>query len=88
MTSFQSDCAASPTFVAQMFCVAALATAGFMLVTAPQLGPMAPLVIALGLYLGFFAVVIELGLGARALYSTCMRSIDRRGAPSKTRTAS
>lgn len=65
-------------YVAHVFVVAALSTAAFMLVTAVELGPMGPLVIAEGLYLAAFSLVIELGLAARVALIAAKRAISRR----------
>ncbi|WP_152754285.1 hypothetical protein [Burkholderia cepacia] len=51
-----------------------LATAGFIIFTAGDLGPMAPLVIAIAFYLVFAAVAAEVALGV----TTVTRSIARR----------
>lgn len=48
--------------LAHVLAIAALATAGCVLLTAADLGPYAPLLIALGLYLALFALLVELGL--------------------------
>jgi hypothetical protein len=60
-----------------VFVVAALSTAAFMMMTAVELGPMGPLVIAEALYLAAFAVVIELGLATRRVFASAMRAIGR-----------
>lgn len=69
---------ATAVYVAHVFVAAALATAGFMLMTAPELGPMAPLVIAQALYVGAFALAVELGLAARAVAVAAAKAIQRR----------
>lgn len=51
-----------------------LATAAFIIFTAGDLGPMAPLVIAVAFYLVFAAVAAEVALGV----ATVSRSIARR----------
>ncbi|MBN3506385.1 hypothetical protein [Burkholderia cenocepacia] len=51
-----------------------LATAAFIIFTAGDLGPMAPLVIAVAFYLVFAAVAAEVALGV----ATVTRSIARR----------
>ena len=71
---------ASAVYVAHTFVVAALSTAAFMMMTAVELGPMGPLVIAEALYLAAFALVIELGLAARAALSAAKRVVSRRAA--------
>jgi hypothetical protein len=65
-------------YVAHVFVVASLLTAAFMLSTATELGPMGPLVIAEAFYLAGFALVVELGLAARAAFSVALRAIERR----------
>lgn len=69
---------ASAVHVAHVFVVAALSTAAFMMMTAVELGPMAPLVIAEGLYLATFALAIELGLAMRVALIAAKRAISRR----------
>jgi hypothetical protein len=67
-------------YVAHVFVIAALLTSAFMLTTATELGPMGPLVIAEALYFAAFAVVVELGLAARAAFTVALRAIERRRA--------
>lgn len=67
MSAARQTAACTAIYVAQTFVVAALLTAAFMLLTATELGPMGPLVIALALYLGAFAFLIEVGLAAKLL---------------------
>ncbi len=78
MSSTQLNQGATRVFLAHLFVVASLMTSGFMLSTATELGPMAPLVIAEGFYLAGFALVIEVGLAARALGETALRALARR----------
>jgi len=54
--------------------ISLLATAAFIILTAGDLGPMAPLVIAIAFYLVFAAVTAEIALGV----TTMTRSIARR----------
>ena len=68
----------SAVYVAHVFVVAALSTAAFMMMTAVELGPLGPLVIAEALYLAAFAVLIELGLATRVVLASAMRAIGRR----------
>ncbi|RQQ88688.1 hypothetical protein DF134_19090 [Burkholderia stagnalis] len=58
--------------------VSLVATAGFIMFTAGDLGPMAPLVIATAFYLIFAAVAAELTLGAVAAIRTLARRALRR----------
>ena len=78
MTSHQPVSSGTSIYVAHVFVVAALLTAAFMLTTAAELGPMGPLVIAEALYLAAFALVVELGLAARAGFTAALRVIQRR----------
>ena len=78
MTAAMPKDNATPTYVAHTLVVAALSTAAFMLLTAVELGPMGPLVIAEALYLAAFALVIELGLAARVAILTAKRVLARR----------
>lgn len=55
-----------------------LATAAFILFTAGDLGPMAPLVIAIAFYLVFAAVAAELALGLTAMTRSIARRTIRR----------
>ena len=66
--------------VAHVFVVAALATAAFMLSTAAELGPMGPLIIAEGFYLGAFAGLVELALAIRSALKMIARRAERRPA--------
>ena len=72
---------ASSLWLVHVFVVAAWFTAGFMLTTAAELGPMGPLVIAEALYLAAFALVVELGLGAHAVSRALSGFLERRRAP-------
>lgn len=78
MTSYQPGSRGTSIYVAHVFVVATLLTAAFMLTTAAELGPMGPLVIAEALYLAAFALVVELGLAARAGFTAALRAIQRR----------
>ena len=80
MTSHQPASSDTSIYVVHVLVVAALLTAAFMLTTAAELGPMGPLVIAEALYLAAFALVVELGLAARAGFTAALRAIQRRRA--------
>ncbi|WP_423383571.1 hypothetical protein [Burkholderia sp. LMG 32019] len=60
--------------------VTLLATAGFIMFTAGDLGPMAPLVIAIAFYLIFAAVAAELALGVATVIRNLARLALRRAA--------
>lgn len=78
MKTSNTNANACAVYVAHVFVVAALSTAAFMMMTAVELGPMGPLVIAEALYLAAFAVLIELGLATRVILASAMRAIGRR----------
>jgi hypothetical protein len=69
-------------YLAQVLVVAALLTAAFMLMTASELGPMGPLVIAEAFYLAAFASVVQIGLLARSAYKFALSLIEARRADS------
>ncbi|WP_155713126.1 hypothetical protein [Burkholderia stagnalis] len=57
-----------------------LSTAGFIMFTAGDLGPMAPLVIAIAFYLIFAAVAAEMALGVATVIRYLARRAIRRAA--------
>ena len=76
MSSARAPSSITSVYIAQVFVVAALLTAAFMLLSATELGALGPLVIAEGLYLGAFALVVEVGLLARAVYVFMVSAIE------------
>ena len=69
MSSAAANQPASTGAVAHVFVAASVATAAFMLMTANELGPFGPLVIALAIYLASFALIFELLLLAVRAWS-------------------
>jgi hypothetical protein len=72
--------AGSSSYLAQVIVVAALLTSAFMLMTAAELGPMGPLVIAEGFYLAGFALMVELGMLAGSACKLAVAAIETRRA--------
>ncbi len=68
------------SFVLHTLAAAALATSLSILGTAGDLGPFAPMLIALGFYLALFGLVIYVGLAARAVLRAAARRRDGRAA--------
>lgn len=67
-----------PTTALHIQAAAAFGTAALMLTTGTDLGPFAPLIISLGIYLAVFAMLIEAALLLRQGWACFGRWLERR----------
>lgn len=67
-----------PTTALHVLAAAAFGTAALMLTTGTDLGPFAPLIISLGIYLAVFALLIEAALLLRQGWACFGRWLERR----------